>query len=379
MRTIVISFCLIWLFGVRSTVSAQTKERVLCPLEQCVLITDMGDRLEEVKMIPLEQIEGKSIEWITKLLITPTGNFVIMNNQVIACFSAEGKFLFTVGNVCDPEKGCGLLRDVCFDVDGKRLLALNWEGNVECFDLKDGHREEIIRTGGDTLMEFYQIIPARDGGFYLCAPYARDEDRTHLKQGHFLLYQLDKRGREVGRFISRVDFTLDNFLVTQAYDNRYLIRTQGGDNTCYQVKDGKWEKRISIDFGDKGVPPLYIYNLAKGGAVDLQHYFTSDYYKMPVYFSEMAKDFFFTCVGPRAQEYRFLFTSKKDAGVYWQGDRQVVFRFYASDKDYFYAIVEGDIRELDPQTQDPLLCAVMEKVGLRKEMEIPAIVKIKFR
>ena len=46
-------FCCLGFWG--HTLSAQEQVRALRPLEQCTLVTDLADRIEEIQVIPIKQ------------------------------------------------------------------------------------------------------------------------------------------------------------------------------------------------------------------------------------------------------------------------------------------------------------------------------------
>lgn len=73
MKSIIICFCFCCLGSWGHMLSAQEQVRALCPLEQCILVTDLADRIEEIQVIPIKQcFDAESLEWMRKkLLIGP--------------------------------------------------------------------------------------------------------------------------------------------------------------------------------------------------------------------------------------------------------------------------------------------------------------------
>ena len=56
MKSIIICFCFCCLGGTWGhMLSAQEQVRELRPLEQCTLVTDLADRIEEIQVIPIKQ------------------------------------------------------------------------------------------------------------------------------------------------------------------------------------------------------------------------------------------------------------------------------------------------------------------------------------
>ena len=190
--------------------------------------------------------------------------------------------------------------------------------------------------------------------------------------------RFDKNGKKLESSIPQVGFTVNIFLVSQSVDNTYLIRTQGGDNACYRINsEGKLEKAYAFEFGKYGMPDDY------GKDQDdfmLQDYMRADYYKMPIYLCESGEFFYFTCCGPQAAAYNFLYAQGKDSGIYWKADRNLEIHFLSADKDYFYALIESVPEEVMRETRDPLLRQIFKQFTLPlDEKTFARLVKVKFK
>lgn len=374
-------FCgIAWLLSNNISVSAQENEvRVLRPLEQCTFVTDMRDRIDSVEWFPLRFVDGTSLEFLRKMLVLPDGRFLVHNLKDVACFDAQGKYLFSMGQACTSDKGCGLIHDICVSADQKYLYLAGRDNVVLCFDLKDGKELRTILLNDLTKTSvFYDIAPASGGGCYLYTPTTIDEEG--FEEGHKLLVQFDSAGQEVGRFIPRVDYILSGFMISQAYGNQYFVRSQGGDNACYKIKNGELQKYCTIDFGDRRIPALYGANGGQGW--DMQIYMRADYFKLPIFFSETSKHFYFAVCGPKAKTYYFLYPSEGEKGIYWEGDQdEIVIRFWAADDDYFYVLLEDGLQDYVGETNDPLLREIMARIGVvpKEKLKGSQLIKIKFK
>lgn len=374
--------CMVWLLAGFSPVFAQKEKiRALRPLEQCTPVTDMGDQIDSVEWIPLRFSDGTPLEFLRKLLVLPDGRFLIHNLKDVACFSAQGKYLFSMGQACTPEKGCGLIHDICLSADRKYLYLAGRDDMVTCFDLKDGKELKTVSLKDRTKASvYYDIAPAPEGGFYLYTPFRNDEDGFFT--GYKLLTQFDREGRELGRFIERPDYTLPGFMISQAQGNRYFVRVQGGDNACYEIKNGELRKYCTVDFGDKGIPALYMYTANGGHVGDIQSYMRADYFKMPIFFSETAEYFYFAACASGAKTFYYLYPRTGERGISWEGDRDgIVIRFWAADDDYFYVLLEDGLQDYNGQTNDPLLREVMTRIGVvaKDKLKGSQLLKIKFK
>ena len=93
MKSMMICFCFCCLGFWGHTLSAQEQVRALRPLEQCTLVTDLADRIEEIQVIPIKQrFDAESLEWMRKkLLIGPNGDLFLVYGREVMCFEAAGK------------------------------------------------------------------------------------------------------------------------------------------------------------------------------------------------------------------------------------------------------------------------------------------------
>ena len=106
----------------------------------------------------------------------------------------------------------------------------------------------------------------------------------------------------------------------------------------------------------------------------------ADYYKMPIYLCESGKFFYFTCCGPQAVAYNFLYARGKDSGIYWKADPDLEIHFLSADEDYFYALIEPVPEEVVRETQDPLLRQIFKQFALSLGEKTSArLVKVKFK
>lgn len=375
MKSIIICFCFCCLGSWWHMLSAQEQVRALRPLEQCTLVTDLADRIEEIQVIPIKRrFDAGSQEWMRKkLLIGPGGDLFLVYGREVMCFDAAGKYQFSMQYNRGEE--CPYHQDACISVDQKKLLFAYGDSEVVFFDLNDGREIERLPMT-EPLHLFEEIAPAPDGGFYyysVSAPCSNNFER-----GHFLVTRFDRNGKKVESSIPQVGFTVNIFLVSQAVGNTYLIRTQGGDNACYRVNaKGELEKAYTFDLGERGIPDDFGKDKED---LMLPDYMRADYYKMPIYLCESGKFFYFTCCGPQAVAYNFLYARGKDSGIYWKADPNLEIHFLSADEDYFYALIEPVPEEVVRETQDPLLRQIFKQFALSLGEKTSArLVKVKFK
>ena len=376
MKSMIICFCFCCLGFYGCKLSAQEQVRALRPLDECTLVTDLADWIEEIQVIPIKQrFNAETQEWMQKkLLVGPEGDLFLVYGREVMCFDAAGKYRFSM-KYDQEEKECPYHQDACISLDRKKLLFAHSDREIVFFDLNDGH--EIERLSMDKpLQQFDGIASARDEGFYyysVSAPCSNNFEPDHL-----LITRFDKKGRKLESSISQVGFTVNIFLVSQAVDNTYLVRTQGGDNTCYRVNTkGELEKVYTFDFGEQGMPDSY--GRDKGDLM-LTDYMRADYYKMPIYLTESERIFYFACCGPQAVAYNFLYTRDGKNGIYWKADHNLEIHFLAADADYFYVFIEPVSEEVMRDTQDPLLRQIFKRFASSLgEKTSTRLVKVKFK
>ena len=375
MKSIVVCFCFCCLGFWSHALSAQEQVRVLRPLEQCTPVTDLNDRIEEVKAIPLQRhFDPQSQEWFQKkLLITPKGDFLLVYGSEVLCFDDSGKYWFSMKY--DKGEECAFHQDACISVDRKRLLFAHGDSEVVFFDLEDGREVERLPMN-KPLRSFEAIAPAPDGGFYYYQ--VPNPGTNHFKTGVPMLTRFGREGQKLESSVPQVGYTVNAFLVSQSRGNTYLIRTQGGDNACYRVDEkGVLKKAYTVDFGDKGIPDSY-------GKVNevlaLSDYLRADYYKMPIYFCETAQALYFASCGPGATLYNYLYPREGKSGVCWKGAPEMEIHFFAADDTCFYTIVEPATQELMMNTQDPLLKRILGQIALSSLQKPSAyLVRVKFK
>lgn len=353
------------------------------PHEQTVLIEDFNPYIDSIQIIPIETTDHSFITHVEKLLLTPQKQIVILNSTGIILFDYNGAFLFRIGKIGRAPGEYQKIYDIC--LEGKFLLAVDYNNNVLKYSLDNGQFiQQITPIFPERYPTCIGIAPATEGGFFLfcCNPF-NDSD---FKHDFYCLNQFDKKGNHIASFLPREDYVVVSSIITQSYDNSYLIRPQTGDNICYRIKDGKVQPFVKIDFKEKGIPANYI-KFETNGGYDIQRFLYAPYYKLPIYFHETQNQFYFTCAGPKdANNIFFLVNKKTLTGISWKviglSNPNLVLG-YASDDNYFYYIFH-DYNEYDksnlPNDMDPLkkYLVAQKKIRLEGEDSNPLIIKIKF-
>lgn len=366
--------------------SLRAKDRVSVltshPHEQTVLVKDFNPYIDSIKIIPLETTDESLITHIEKILLTPDKQMIILNSTGIILFDSEGKFLFRIGKIGRAPGEYQKIYDIC--LDGKFLLAVDHNNNVLKYSLETG---EFIRQITPIFPEKYPtcigIAPATEGGFFLfcCNPF----NESDFTRDFYCLNQFDEKGNHVARFLLREDYVVVTSIITQSYDNSYLVRPQA-DHICYRIKDGKILPFIKIDFKEKGIPYRYVKYETNGG-YDIQKFLCAPFYKFPIYFHETQNQLYFACAGPKdANNIFYLMNKKTLEGIYWEvvglSNPNLVMS-YASDENYFYYVFH-DYNKYDksnlPNDMDPLkkYLITQKEIKFEEEDSNPLIVKIKF-
>lgn len=351
------------------------EQEIITPLSAGNAVDDLLPYIDSVEVVPLETTGKALIGLVGKILLLPNGNVLIKSTASMFMFSPEGKFLFQIGkNGRGPEEYL-TIDDVCLSQDARELWIL---GGCEIVK----YSTETGRFIRKTTLELPEICNGFDAiasgpGHSAFLYYCPQMDENNFSEDFYCLYCYDEQGRILQKFLPRKDYGLNIALITQASDNRYILRPQDSDNICYYLSDSLPVPRVKIDFGKETIKNRY--------SSDLQTYLRSDYYKMPVYIYDTRDYFYFSYCGPEATDCYCIHSFKNSKTITWErkgDDADGMFMIGGADKDFFYGIY-NDYRDWDEillNRQDLLKRAIIQKTHLRiPEDSNPLLVKVKFK
>ena len=351
------------------------EQEIITPLSAGNAVNDLLPYIDSVEVVPLETTGKALIGLVGKILLLPNGNVLIKSTASMFMFSPEGKFLFQIGkNGRGPEEYL-TIDDVCLSQDARELWIL---GGCEIVK----YSTETGRFIRKTTLELPEICNVFDAiasgpGHSAFLYYCPQMDENNFSEDFYCLYRYDEQGRILQKFLPRKDYGLNIALITQASDNRYILRPQDSDNICYYLSDSLPVPRVKIDFGKETIKNRY--------SSDLQTYLRSDYYKMPVYIYDTRDYFYFSYCGPEATDCYCIHSFKNNKTITWErkgDDADGMFMIGGADKDFFYGIY-NDYRDWDEillNRQDLLKRVIIQKTHLRiPEDSNPLLVKVKFK
>lgn len=351
------------------------EQEIITPLSAGNAVDDLLPYIDSVEVVPLETTGKALIGLVGKILLLPNGNVLIKSTASMFMFSPEGKFLFQIGkNGRGPEEYL-TIDDVCLSQDARELWIL---GGCEIVK----YSTETGRFIRKTTLELPEICNGFDAiasgpGHSAFLYYCPQMDENNFSEDFYCLYRYDEQGRILQKFLPRKDYGLNIALITQASDNRYILRPQDSDNICYYLSDSLPVPRVKIDFGKETIKNRY--------SSDLQTYLRSDYYKMPVYIYDTRDYFYFSYCGPEATDCYCIHSFKNNKTITWErkgDDADGMFMIGGADKDFFYGIY-NDYRDWDEillNRQDLLKRAIIQKTHFRiPEDSNPLLVKVKFK
>ena len=343
------------------------EQEIITPLSAGNAVDDLLPYIDSVEVVPLETTGKALIGLVGKILLLPNGNVLIKSTASMFMFSPEGKFLFQIGkNGRGPEEYL-TIDDVCLSQDARELWIL---GGCEIVK----YSTETGRFIRKTTLELPEICNGFDAiasgpGHSAFLYYCPQMDENNFSEDFYCLYCYDEQGRILQKFLPRKDYGLNIALITQASDNRYILRPQDSDNICYYLSDSLPVPRVKIDFGKETIKNRY--------SSDLQTYLRSDYYKMPVYIYDTRDYFYFSYCGPEATDCYCIHSFKNSKTITWErkgDDADGMFMIGGADKDY------RDWDEILLNRQDLLKRAIIQKTHLRiPEDSNPLLVKVKFK
>lgn len=351
------------------------EQEIITPLSAGNAVNDLLPYIDSFEVVPLETTGKALIGLVGKILLLPNGNVLIKSTASMFMFSPEGKFLFQIGkNGRGPEEYL-TIDDVCLSQDARELWIL---GGCEIVKYSTETGQFIRKT----TLELPEICNGFDAiasgpGHSAFLYYCPQMDENNFSEDFYCLYRYDEQGRILQKFLPRKDYGLNIALITQASDNRYILRPQDSDNICYYLSDSLPVPRVKIDFGKETIKNRY--------SSDLQTYLRSDYYKMPVYIYDTRDYFYFSYCGPEATDCYCIHSFKNNKTITWErkgDDADGMFMIGGADKDFFYGIY-NDYRDWDEillNRQDLLKRAIIQKTHLRiPEDSNPLLVKVKFK
>ena len=348
------------------------EQEIITPLSAGNAVNDLLPYIDSVEVVPLETTGKALIGLVGKILLLPNGNVLIKSTASMFMFSPEGKFLFQIGkNGRGPEEYL-TIDDVCLSQDARELWIL---GGCEIVKYSTETGQFIRKT----TLELPEICNGFDAiasgpGHSAFLYYCPQMDENNFSEDFYCLYRYDEQGRILQKFLPRKDYGLNIALITQASDNRYILRPQDSDNICYYLSDSLPVPRVKIDFGKETIKNRY--------SSDLQTYLRSDYYKMPVYIYDTRDYFYFSYCGPEATDCYCIHSFKNNKTITWErkgDDADGMIMIGGADKDFFYGIY-NDYRDWDEillNRQDLLKRVFIQKTHLRiPEDSNPLLVKV---
>lgn len=354
------------------------------PLKQTETINDLSPYIDSLQIIPLEATDDSFITHIEKVLLTPNKDIVILNSTGILKFDKNGIFKLRIGKIGRAPGEYQKIYDICIDDKGEILSAVDHNNDVLQYSVNDGHFiQKITPKFPEKYPNCIGIVPSKNGGFFLfgCNPFSE----VNFKKDFYCLNLFDKKGNFEDKFLQRKDYVFPIHIITQSYNNSYLIRPQTWDNICYRIQNNELHKHIKIDFEKEGIPCNYI-RTSIGESYDIKKFLFSAYYKIPIYLQETKNHIYFSCAGPiEAENYFFLLNKNKFKGINWRipgKSNSNLTLGLVSDETYIYYIFhdfnEYDISNL-PTDMDPFKKYLISKgVRLEGENSNPLIIKIKY-
>lgn len=340
------------------------------------------DDLSEIVRIDgltvLEESDGSMLVHPDKAFVLADGSLILkdMGSRILK-FSPDGSFAMTIGRRGRGPQEYSLCRDIALSVDGSELSVMAL-GDILAYDAGDGHfirRTEIPRHNYD------EFCYGPDGGFYLFSASQDMEDYSEL-QAHDLLTLISPDGAEVLKTLPRQDYIMNVSLFTRSGKGNTWLRPLEGENILYELTESGIKPVLSVDFGNLQSPSGY---MANNGAMDLQRYIMSRYYKMALYVHDTDEALYFGCMGPDAKGLHYVTDLSGQKGCSWadREDDPAPTMILASDRQSFHALVFDVETKLsaDAEALNPLDRAIMQEVRGREIQPNgnPLLVRLSFR
>ena len=338
-------------------------------------------------IVHLEATPESFITYIKKILITENKDIIILNSTGILVFDHFGKFLRKIGSRGRGAEEYVALRDICLSNDYQQLLALDCTNQIITYNIDDGKfiKRTIIKMNDPDkqYLDFLEICPSNNNGFFLfcCNP----PNLGDFNKEFYCLIEFDEDGKFIDKFLPRLDIVFPKDIISQSYNNDYIIRPQEGDNICYKITDNGLIPFLALDFKDKYIPRNHVFP-KPGEGYPIQEYMTSKYYKLPIYIHDTPNHLYFGCCDPNGQDIYFLFSLKNHKGIRWQNDpnEDEILLIVASDSTFFYGVYSDYSNYTIQERQimkNPLKKYILSQknINLTNDQQNPVLIKIKFK
>lgn len=358
-------------------------EYELEPLEFPVLSEDddLADMVSDIKYIPFEETDSSFLTGVNKILMTGDGGFILLDFNRLLHFSADGKFLKPIGTIGRGPGEYYAAIDICLSTDKKNLYLLDATNNILFYDIGTGKHIRTVMPRSDNFKFGDAIMPRKEGVFdVLIGNLTAMKDAEPQK----LIFEFNDQGELLMNFLDREDYIIQLAVVTQNFDNRYLIKPLDSRGICYQVQADTLKPSYRFDFGKQGAPMGYIFNEA--GQMDVSRLMMSHYYKTPMCIQDNEDYLVFTAPGPDGKSHHFIYSKKSDKGIHIRdlntdlGVSSWPFYFRNSDRDYLYGLwYPGDYDKEHLKMMDPLNRYIIENYRAEGGNDNPILVGIRFK
>lgn len=364
----------------RNNPTANQELPTFFPLKNALPVKEMKNILETIELIELEVSNESLITDIKKVLIPNNEHLIIQSGNDVLLYDKDGKYQFNLGSRGRGPNEYISIRDICMSKCKEKLVILDCFNNLLIYNLSDGKFvQKHSVTPPEDYPDFDAICPSPNG-FYLFACNPLDEENN---ENFYCLLEYDKESEMINKFLKRKDYVFPVSLMTQSYDNNYIIRPQEGDKICYKTSDSGLVEWLKIDFGKEHIPSNFVVT-PKGEDYDIRSFMFAEYYKLPINIYDTHKQLYFRCCGPKASEHYFLTADNMEKSITWKHDMDTdgkLFQIVASDSLFFYGIYD-DYSITDTEQfeciQNPLKREIVSRNKLiLKDDQNPVLVKLK--
>lgn len=296
-------------------------ERVLKPLEETELISDMSQYVTSVDFLPVSN--DIPLAPIKKALITQDGNMVLcdMANQLVL-LNKDG----SVSKIADKGRAAteySSLGDIA--LCGDYLMILD-NDKVKYFNLSDKNDIKVVDLPKG--IPFDAIAPSGASGVFAYSAYPGipQEGETYL------LYNVTPNNDYVP-LLKQEDYTTTLFNISQSCNNDYFLRPQDSNHIFYKLTSSGIVPVYKIDFEEQNIPSRYYYSVQE----DMGKFMMSEYYKLPMELCQTKSHLFFHCCGPNAVDHNFIYSLNGKSGIHWISEQMdFIAKVIGADKEHIY-------------------------------------------
>lgn len=352
--------------------------KVIQPLKDTKIITDLAPYVEELELIPMSS-DSVFLSGISKMLVTKNKYYVI-SGGVVFSMSKTGMNIKRVGNIGRGPGEYILLKDIALNLDGTELWCMDALNALLIFDVGNDTFLRRLDVANINLGYARSILPLKDNSFALYIPNPVSKDIVKDNVVFNCLRIFNREGRELEEQLPWNDFHINaSFSVPVSFsDNKTYVLAPEASCPCIIYENGEEKEQVFFDFGSKNVPYRFAFRRGGDPMEMIGEIFEKDYFKLvsDVFFPK--GDTYFHAFGKESSSWNFYIPNNESTGIRWKsvGLLTPPISAVATEEGYLFFVYEDYGQIAIEDEQDPLKRCVLDKYGVSSS-STSCLIKVK--